>query len=122
MRLWRRAAKQGPFQAQLKYGLALYRGSCGCAQDAEEARLWLLRAVRGVTAQGPAAGCDGGAEAAALEPALEPALPPAPAETSLVDASEEALRRDVERSAALVLGYMSHDGEGARKDAEEAVR
>jgi TPR repeat protein len=51
MRFWRRAAKAGHLEGQLLYGLALYRGSAGVAPDAEDAHLWLTRALKQVSAQ-----------------------------------------------------------------------
>jgi hypothetical protein len=48
VRCWRRAAKAGHLEGQLVYGLALYRGNAGLAQDAEDAYMWLLRALKQV--------------------------------------------------------------------------
>jgi TPR repeat protein len=52
MRCWRRAAKAGHLEGQLLYGLALYRGTAGVAPDAEDAHLWLSKALKQV--------CEGG--------------------------------------------------------------
>lgn len=52
MRCWRRAAKAGHLEGQLLYGLALYRGTAGVAPDAEDAHLWLTRALKQVSRQG----------------------------------------------------------------------
>ena len=52
MRCWRRAAKAGHLEGQLLYGLALYRGTAGVAADAEDAHLWLSRALKQVRAAG----------------------------------------------------------------------
>ena len=49
MRFWRRAAKAGHVEGQLVYGLGLYRGAAGLPQDAEDAHLWLLKALKQVT-------------------------------------------------------------------------
>lgn len=51
MRCWRRAAKAGHLEGQLLYGLALYRGTAGVAPDAEDAHLWLSRALKQVSQQ-----------------------------------------------------------------------
>jgi hypothetical protein len=48
MRCWRRAAKRGHLEGQLLFGLALYRGSAGVGQDAEDAHLWLSKALKQV--------------------------------------------------------------------------
>lgn len=48
MRCWRRAAKAGHLEGQLLFGLALYRGTAGVAPDAEDAHLWLSRALKQV--------------------------------------------------------------------------
>jgi TPR repeat protein len=154
MRLWKKAAKQQPgdVRAQLLYGLALYRGVCGCVQDPEDARIWLTRAVKQVqgeqVAAAPAAAAAGeqvaaapAAAAVAVAAALPAAGAPAPADTAAADTltapaaapaapaagGREArvaaqLRGDVLRQAGLVLGYMAHDGEGCKADPEEAVR
>jgi len=48
MRHWRRAAKLGDVEGQLRAGLAAYHGSCGAAQDPEAASMWLGKALRQV--------------------------------------------------------------------------
>lgn len=48
MRCWRRAAKANDAEAQLVFGLGLYRGIAGLAQDTEDAHLWLVRALKQV--------------------------------------------------------------------------
>lgn len=52
MRCWRRAAKAGHLEGQLLYGLALYRGTAGVAPDAEDAHLWLSKALKQVRVGG----------------------------------------------------------------------
>jgi TPR repeat protein len=47
--LWRKCAKAGLLEGQLRLGLAVYRGTCGAVQDAEEAHMYLNRAVKQVT-------------------------------------------------------------------------
>jgi len=42
--LWRKCAKAGALEGQLRLGLALYRGTCGAVPDAEEAHMYLNRA------------------------------------------------------------------------------
>lgn len=107
MRPWKKAAVAGHVEAQLRLGLAMYRGSCGCMQDAEEAHLWLMRAVRQVQGgDGEGGGGSGVAGAAVARGA----------------GAKEALHSNVLRQAGLILGYMAHDGEGAKRDPEEAVR
>ena len=49
MAFWRRCAKMATLEGQLRYGLALYRGTCGVVQDAEDAHLYLNRAVKQVS-------------------------------------------------------------------------
>ena len=46
--LWRKCAKAGVLEGQLRLGLALYRGTCGAVPDAEEAHMYLNRAVKQV--------------------------------------------------------------------------
>jgi len=58
MRHWRKAAKAGFREAQLRVGEAFYKGSCNLPQDPEEAFLWLNRAVRGLPDAPPVAGKD----------------------------------------------------------------
>jgi TPR repeat protein len=48
MRCWKRAAKAGHAEGQLVYGLGLYRGIAGLHEDAQDAHMWLLRALKQV--------------------------------------------------------------------------
>eukprot|EP00775_Hariotina_reticulata_P007914 gene7914-8110_t len=93
MRCWRRAAKAGHLEGQLLYGLALYRGNAGLPQDAEDAYMWLLRALK----QGQSSAAGG----------------------HVVD---PALRSRVLAESGLCLGYLVFDGEGVKADRSEAVR
>jgi hypothetical protein len=52
MRCWKRAAKAGHVEGQLLYGLGLYRGIAGLQEDAEDAHMWLSRALKQVGARG----------------------------------------------------------------------
>jgi TPR repeat protein len=130
MRCWRRAAKGGHLEAQLLFGLALYRGSEGVAQDAEDAHLWLSRAIRQVAAAAATSsstttsGSSGGgsgvfAAAAAHAPGCGccGALVAAAAEREAALLANRVLSQ-----GGLVLGYLCFDGEGMRIDVQEAVR
>jgi hypothetical protein len=48
LRHWRRAAKLGDAEGQLRTGLAAYHGSSGVAQDPEAAAMWLGKALKQV--------------------------------------------------------------------------
>jgi TPR repeat protein len=48
MRCWKRAAKAGHVEAQLVYGLGLYRGIAGLQEEPQDAHMWLLRALKQV--------------------------------------------------------------------------
>lgn len=59
MRCWRKAAKCGHLEGQLLFGLALYRGTAGVAPDAEDAHLWLSKALKQVGREGGVCVCVG---------------------------------------------------------------
>jgi TPR repeat protein len=142
MRCWRRAAKAGCLEGLLRYGTALYRGSDGVPQDAQDAHIMLSRALRCALAlpdsgsrqavgaaspleqvAPPSQAAQAARDAPAAQAAPSAAAPPAAAVVVLTGVHDvEELRIRVVRRAGLLLGYLAHDGEGVRQDACEAVR
>lgn len=120
LRHWRRAAKLGSVEGQLRAGLASYHGSCGVAQDAEAAAMWLGKALKQVQHQDAqrqrgreGAGRCGGPPSAAVSARQGD-------EDLATDGRDGnvsgAVRLRVLREAALVLGYLHFDGEGVAQD------
>jgi TPR repeat protein len=117
MRFWRRAAKQGDVEAQLRAGLAAYHGSCDVGQDPDAAAMWLGRALKAV--QQADAAAEAAAErrrAAAADGAGGGSSSSSPAAPVAAIIIPPAVRLRVLREAALVLGYLHFDGEGVATD------
>ncbi|KAF6266525.1 hypothetical protein COO60DRAFT_2299 [Scenedesmus sp. NREL 46B-D3] len=106
MRCWRRAAKAGHVEGQLVYGLGLYRGIAGLQEDAQDAHMWLLRALKQV--QKPEAATS--ASGASSSPAAAAAVPATGVQPAAAAAAAAPATRSTDDTARADTSGTSSSG------------